>query len=112
MPIMETRETVDESGISRNTGILARLRDAPYGAYGVDLSQTIVFWNAEAEQMLGYGAGDVLGRKCYEVVQGIADDGKTITCVENCPAVYAAAHGRIPPVSVCECGAPPDSASE
>ncbi len=95
---MEDRETI-ESGISWTTNIVARLRNAPYGAYAVDLSQTIVFWNLEAERMLGYGASDVLGRKCYEVVQSIAVDGKTITCIENCPAIHAAAQGRIPPVS-------------
>ena len=39
-----------------NIPILDRLRDAPYGAYAIDLDQTIVFWNAQAEDILGHEA--------------------------------------------------------
>ncbi len=79
--------------------LLDRLRDAPYGAYGIDLNQTVVFWNAQAERILGYKASEVLGRKCYEAVQVLALDGTTTVCTQNCPAIVAANRGRIPPVS-------------
>lgn len=75
-----------------------RLDTAPYGAYAVDLDQTVVFWNSQAERILGYEAHDVLGRKCYEVMQGIALDGKTPFCFQNCPGIVAAQHGQIPPM--------------
>ena len=80
--------------------IFDRLQDAPYGAYAIDLSQTIMFWNAEAKRILGHEADGVIGRKCYEVVQSLpADSGDRPICIENCPAIVAANHGRIPPVS-------------
>lgn len=81
------------------TSLLDRLEGAPYGAYAIDLDQNIVFWNSQAERILGYRAREVLGRKCYEVVQGLAPDGVTPFCSRNCPAVIAARHGRIPPAA-------------
>lgn len=79
--------------------VLDRLKTAPYGAYGIDLNQTIVFWNARAEEILGHKASQVLGRKCYEAVQVIDLDGKTTVCTRNCPAIIAANSGYIPPVA-------------
>ena len=80
-------------------GIFDRLDTAPYGAYAVDLDQTVVFWNSQAEQILGYEAHDVLGRKCYEVVRGLALDGETPVCIQNCPGIIAARCAQIPPMA-------------
>ena len=79
--------------------IFDRLETAPYGAYAVDLTQTIVFWNPQAERILGYEAHQVLGRKCYEVLQGLTIDGSGPFCVRNCPGIIAARGGQIPPVA-------------
>lgn len=79
--------------------ILDRLRSAPYGAYAIDLNQTIVYWNEQAEQILGYKAQYAIGRKCYEVVQSLALDGTTSACKKNCPAIVAANRGEIHPVA-------------
>ena len=79
--------------------LLDRLESAPYGAYAIDLEQNIVFWNSQAEIILGYTAEDVLGRKCYDVAQGVRNDGITPLCSQDCPAVAAAKHGRIPPAA-------------
>ena len=79
--------------------LLDRLEHAPYGAYAVDLDENVVFWNSQAERILGHAAEDVLGRKCYEVVQGIRHDGMTPFCSRDCPAVVAAKHGQIPPAT-------------
>ena len=57
--------------------IFERLNGAPYGAYAIDLDQSIVFWNSEAERILGYRADQVLGRKCFEVLQSLTVDGNT-----------------------------------
>ena len=73
-----------------------RLESAPYGAYAIDMDQNIVFWNPQAEKILGHRAQDALGRKCYEVAQGVRHDGMTPFCSRDCPAVVAAKHGRIP----------------
>ncbi len=75
-----------------------RLETAPYGAYAVGLTQTIVFWNPQAERILGYEVHQVLGRKCYEVLQGLTIDGNGPFCVRNCPGIVAARGGRIPPI--------------
>ena len=76
-----------------------RLESAPYGAYAIDMDQNIVFWNPQAEMILGHKAQDALGRKCYEVAQGVRHDGMTPFCSRDCPAVVAAKHGRIPPAA-------------
>lgn len=78
--------------------ILDRLQSAPYGAYAIDLSQKVVFWNRQAEMILGYSSKEVLGRKCFEAAPVLALDGSTALCSENCPAIVAAQRGRIPPV--------------
>ena len=84
---------------SPSKSLLKRLEGAPYGAYAIDLDQEIVFWNAQAEQILGYDARYALGRKCYEVVPGLALDSLAPFCSRNCPAIVAANLGQIPPVS-------------
>ncbi len=79
--------------------LLDRLKAAPYGAYAIDHNQSIVFWNDQAREILGFTAPDVLGRKCHEAVRVLALDGSTPVCTRNCPAIEAAIQGRIPPVS-------------
>ena len=79
--------------------LLDRLQSAPYGAFAIDLDQTIVFWNRRAERILGHRPEQVLGRKCYEVLQGLAMDGVTPFCTRDCPAIAAARSGRIPAAS-------------
>jgi len=81
------------------SSLLDRLEHAPYGAYAVDLDENVVFWNSQAERILGHAAEDVLGRKCHEVAQGIRHDGTTPFCSRDCPAVVAAKHGQIPPAT-------------
>ena len=49
--------------------LLDRLKTAPYGASAIDLEQNIIFWNPRAERILGFEPRQVLGRKCYEVLQ-------------------------------------------
>lgn len=40
------------------------LRTVPSGLFLVDLEQRIVYWNAEAERITGYGADEILGKHC------------------------------------------------
>ena len=79
-------------------GILDVLNQAPYGAYAVDMSQTILFWNPSAERILGHKAKDVIGRRCYEALQNLPEEGATPICIESCPSIRLAREGRIPPV--------------
>ena len=89
----------DEPEVSETTiGILDLLNQAPYGAYAVDMSQTILSWNPSAERILGFKADQVIGRRCYEVLRNLPEEGSTPICIENCPSIRLAREGRIPPV--------------
>ena len=79
-------------------GILDLLSLAPYGAYAVDISQIIVFWNRSAERILGHKADRIIGHRCYEVLQHLPGEGSTPICMEGCPSIRLAREGRIPPV--------------
>ena len=79
-------------------GILDMLNRAPYGAYAVDMSQVIVFWNRSAERIVGFKADDAIGRRCYEVLQSLPEQGTVPVCMEGCPAIRLAREGRVPPV--------------
>ena len=74
------------------------LSKAPYGVYAVDMSQTILFWNRSAERILGFKANQIIGRRCYEVLRNLPEEGSTPICIESCPSIRLAREGRIPPV--------------
>ncbi len=61
-----------------NIGILDLLNQAPYGAYAVDMSQTILFWNPSAERILGFKANQMIGRRCYEVLRNLPEEGSRL----------------------------------
>ena len=82
----------------RVSWMLSLLNEAPYGVYAVDMSQTILFWNRSAEQILGHTADEVIGLRCYEVLQSLPEDGAAPVCMEGCPAIRCARKGIIPPV--------------
>jgi PAS domain S-box-containing protein len=55
------------------------------GVYFVDAERRIVLWNKGAEQISGYGTGDVLGHCCADnILCHIDGKGKTL-CEEGCP---------------------------
>ena len=76
--------------------LLDVLAEAPYGAYAIDMGQRIVFWNDSAERLLGYNADEVLGRRCYDAVGGVAE-GEAMRCGGNCSVVQWSKRGRIAP---------------
>ena len=68
------------------------LSSAKFGAYALTVDQTIVFWNAEAERILGYSAADVVGRRCYEIGSvGISGE-----CLGGCPSLRYVRSGLMP----------------
>lgn len=72
------------------------LSGAECGAYVVSLDQTILFWNEAAERILGHPPEAVVGRRCYEVMQGVAPGGLSPACLYGCPSVRALRAGRVP----------------
>lgn len=72
------------------------ISEADDGAWAIDLSQRIAFWNAAAERILGYSAKDVIGRTCCEVFQGKPRPG-CLECDVGCPVTIAAEHQQTVP---------------
>jgi PAS domain S-box-containing protein len=66
------------------------------GAFAVDLRQSIISWNAAAEELLGYGEQDVLGHKCGSVLGICGRPGKDCD-LQWCNALSATIRGRLAP---------------
>ena len=80
-----------------NLDILSKLLEsASCGAYAVSVDQTIVLWNRNAERILGHLPHNVLGRKCYEVMEGVTSVGLTPQCLGGCPSMHYLRAGLIP----------------
>jgi PAS domain S-box-containing protein len=60
--------------------IVAGTADA---AFGTDEEGRIVIWNRAAERLLGYGAAEVLGRPCHDILCG-RDPFDNRFCDQNC----------------------------
>ena len=72
------------------------LESAQFGAYAVTLDQTIVSWNRAAQRILGFSPEQVLGRRCYDVLAGLAPGGIFPRCLEGCPSMRALRAGEVP----------------
>ncbi len=79
--------------------LLTALANASCGVYGVSVDQTIVFWNRSAERMLGFTSEQVLGRRCYEVVNGCPPGSLTPQCASGCPSIRYLRAGLVPSAS-------------
>ena len=88
--------------MATNPGVtgLDLLDGAPYGAYAVNLTQTIRYWNPAAERITGHKTENAVGRPCYEVVRNCPTDGEAPICRDGCPSLQAIRENRIP--QVCE----------
>lgn len=53
------------------------------GAFAVDNELRIRYWNEAAEKITGFGTRDVLGQKCYQILQGY-DQERRLICMECC----------------------------
>jgi len=65
--------------------------DSP--AYATDLAGHIIFWNHAAERLLGRSSGEVLGRRCFEVLAGRDVFGNR-HCHESCTVVAMSRKGE------------------
>jgi PAS domain S-box-containing protein len=62
------------------------------GAFIVDKNQRIIYWNQAAERALGHPSSEVLGRPCYEMLNGQDGCSREI-CRENCAVMVSALGG-------------------
>ena len=67
-----------------------------FGVYAVSLDQIIVSWNPAAQRILGFSPDQVLGRRCHDVLAGLAPGGITPGCLEGCPSMRALKAGEVP----------------
>ena len=63
--------------------IFRSLEDAADGVFIVDSDLHIQLWNNAAEEILGFGKDDVLGQLCYQILQGMNEEGEPI-CSKHC----------------------------
>jgi PAS domain S-box-containing protein len=62
-------------------------------AFTVTDAGEICSWNASAELLFGFGRDEVVGKTCFEVLQGRGSLG-TLVCTEHCEVRDCAAHHR------------------
>jgi PAS domain S-box-containing protein len=68
------------------------LANAADGAFVIDENQRIIYWNRSAEEVLGYTSEEVVGRACYDILEGQGDKGQSI-CRHHCYVAAIAATG-------------------
>lgn len=86
------------SGMDSLLSVVANSRD---GVYAVDEQQRIVLWNEAAGRILGYQADEVLGTKCYSVIQGLDGTGCPF-CRKGCLSISEASELRLPATRECD----------
>lgn len=62
------------------------------GAFAIGPDGRIALWNHAAEQLLGYGAHEALGRPCCELLVGDDDHGNRL-CYQGCHVMRLVAKG-------------------
>jgi len=87
-------------GHSNNAGALperlrARLACAEDGVWVTTTDGRIVFWNGAAEAALGFGAPEVCGRRCAEILTAFDEGGRPI-CGPGCDLAAGVSKGLGP----------------
>lgn len=73
--------------------IMTMLAGTADGAMLADEQGKVVFWNKAAERLLGFRAGEVLGRPCHEVMRGETTSGHPF-CSPSCAIGHQLGCGR------------------
>lgn len=75
--------------------VIEILMDTADGAFATDSRGRVVAWNPGAERITGRGAGETLGRPCWEVVNG-RDPLGNLVCFPDCHVMAMAVRGEQP----------------
>jgi len=81
--------------ILKNSLFLKIFDNVSDGVYCVDRERRILYWSKKSEEITGYGAEKVLGRRCQDNILKHADDKGTQLCLEKCPLVKAMEKGTV-----------------
>jgi DNA-binding CsgD family transcriptional regulator len=73
--------------------VFGSLALSPDPVFVTDRHNRIVFWNKSAERILGYEAGEVVGKPCAARLEGCDAFGNRY-CSESCPVTGMAARGE------------------
>jgi PAS domain S-box-containing protein len=64
------------------------------GIYVVDRDRRIIFWNRGAEEITGYSAEEVMGRRCSDDILNHIDENGHLLCRNSCPLVETLNTGK------------------
>jgi DNA-binding CsgD family transcriptional regulator len=80
---------------SKVAQLVTPIVDTGDAAFVVSLDCQLLAWGSRAQQLFGFGPGEVLGRYCYDVLPAHDATGQCV-CSVNCPLVIAARFGYSP----------------
>lgn len=66
------------------------------GVFAVNMDHRIIYWSSGAKSILGYSSKDIVGRPCYEILEG-RDGADYRFCRRTCPVMAGAQGGRTTP---------------
>ncbi len=64
------------------------------GIYVVDRERKIIFWNRGAEEITGYSAEEVMGKRCSDDILNHIDENGVLLCRNSCPLVETLNTGK------------------
>ncbi|MEE8716554.1 MAG: EAL domain-containing protein [Coriobacteriales bacterium] len=70
---------------STDASALRVLHDLPMGVMVLDMDRRIALWNSHAEQVTGYPASEMVGRRCDETGLSMLDEQGRSMCGLTCP---------------------------
>lgn len=74
-------------------GLLEALVHSPDAVFATDRQERIIFWNTQAERLLGYEADEIVGKLCAAALAGCDVFGNRY-CTEACPVTRIATRGE------------------
>ena len=82
--------------------LYAVLDGLPWGSFVMTLDQRILYWSQGARALLGYDPGAMVGRRCWEIPNGLDRFGLTVDCDGGCSCLRAARAGLVPAATTLE----------
>jgi two-component system cell cycle response regulator len=79
---------------NKNSILVTVLNSIFDGIYVVDMDRRIIFWNRGAEEITGYSAEEVMGRRCSDNILNHIDGKGILLCRSACPLVETLRTGR------------------
>lgn len=76
-------------------GIVGGPYDSGEALFAFDAELRLVVWNEEAERLTGFAPAEALGRHCWEIVDGVDDEGQRV-CRPDCSYARMMMRGQAP----------------